>query len=272
MSVLQILHVTASRLMAVTADPCWVPAGKEQLATAALDLLHAAEPGSDHQLAWAQLLGWTAVTPDSSTCRRPAGRKRGDPGLDVDTELRWALLRRLAATGRAGDAEIDAELDGTRPMPAAGTRGLPGRDTGRRAQGGGLAPARGTRRPRLEGVLGGRGASASPSTRICWPRTWSGTSQVLPEIWAAQRHVRRLLGDALFPYYGRVTGAARPGWTRSSPSRTDPAISRVVIERRDVVERALRPRACRPDGAQAAGRPSLCRGTNHVTLLLEQRR
>ena len=29
----------------------------------------------------------------------------------VDTELRWALLRRLASTGRAGDAEIDAELD-----------------------------------------------------------------------------------------------------------------------------------------------------------------
>ena len=28
----------------------------------------------------------------------------------MDAELRWAILRRLAATGRAGDAEIDAEL------------------------------------------------------------------------------------------------------------------------------------------------------------------
>ena len=65
----------------------------------------------------------------SSACLgAAAGRDRGDqseqldllaglldgsaeiPGLTVDTELRWALLRRLAATGRAGDAEIDAEL------------------------------------------------------------------------------------------------------------------------------------------------------------------
>ena len=35
-SVLQILHMTAARLMAVTADPRWLPEGKEQLATAAL--------------------------------------------------------------------------------------------------------------------------------------------------------------------------------------------------------------------------------------------
>ena len=31
-SVLQILHMTASRLMAVNADPAWLPEGKAQLA------------------------------------------------------------------------------------------------------------------------------------------------------------------------------------------------------------------------------------------------
>ncbi len=31
-------------------------------------------------------------------------------GLDVDTDLRWALLTGLAAAGRADDARIDAEL------------------------------------------------------------------------------------------------------------------------------------------------------------------
>ena len=110
-SVLQILHVTASRLMAVTADPHWLPAGKEQLAAAALELLDTAEPGSDHQLAWVQLLGWTAVTQEQLDFL--AGLLAGSnevPGLAVDTELRWTLLRRLAAMGRAGDADIDAEL------------------------------------------------------------------------------------------------------------------------------------------------------------------
>ena len=110
-SVLQILHMTAARLMAVTADPRWLPAGKEQLATVALQLLQAAEPGSDHQLAWMQLLGWTAVTPEQLDFL--AGLLAGNvvvPGLAVDTELRWSLLRRLAAMGRADDADIDAEL------------------------------------------------------------------------------------------------------------------------------------------------------------------
>ncbi len=63
------------------------------------------------------------------------------PGLAIDTELRWALLRRLAATGRAGDAEIDAELrrDPTRQLRPSARGRVPGSNPGRRAQGGGLA-------------------------------------------------------------------------------------------------------------------------------------
>lgn len=59
-----------------------------------------------------QLLSWTAVTPEQLDTL--AGLLDGSvwiEGLTVDAELRWALLQRLAATGRAGDAEIDAELD-----------------------------------------------------------------------------------------------------------------------------------------------------------------
>ena len=32
------------------------------------------------------------------------------PGLLVDAELRWSLLQRMAAVGRADDAAIDAQL------------------------------------------------------------------------------------------------------------------------------------------------------------------
>src|SRR5690606_41666860 len=41
-------------------------------------------------------------------------------GLTVDTDLRWTLLRRLVVTGKAGEAEIDAEHE--RDRTAAGER------------------------------------------------------------------------------------------------------------------------------------------------------
>ncbi|MGH3302932.1 MAG: aminopeptidase N, partial [Streptosporangiaceae bacterium] len=110
-SVVQAMHGHVSRLLTTTADPGWVRPGKDLLASGAIELLRAAEPGSNGQLAWAQLLGWTAVTPDQLDLVADVLDGRTEiPGLVVDAELRWAFLRRLAATGRAGDAEIDAEL------------------------------------------------------------------------------------------------------------------------------------------------------------------
>jgi aminopeptidase N len=41
-------------------------------------------------------------------------------GLDIDTDLRWALLRRLVSTGVRGDEAIDAEL--ARDNTASGQR------------------------------------------------------------------------------------------------------------------------------------------------------
>jgi aminopeptidase N len=46
--------------------------------------------------------------------------ERSVDGLAVDTELRWALLHRLVVMGRAGEAEIEAEL--RRDDTAAGRR------------------------------------------------------------------------------------------------------------------------------------------------------
>ena len=63
-SVLQSLHMLTARLLRSMADPAWVGEGKQQLATAAVALLRSAEAGSDHQLAWAQLLAWTATSED----------------------------------------------------------------------------------------------------------------------------------------------------------------------------------------------------------------
>jgi aminopeptidase N len=244
-SVLQTLHLTAARLMAVIADPDWVPAGKEQLATAAVPLLRAAEPGSDHQLAWMQLLAWTASTPDQLDLL--AGLLAGTTvieGLTVDTELRWALLRRLAATGRAGDADIDAELsrdntDAGRRHAAAVRAAIPDaehKDDAWRL----LAESE---------ELGHEGVIAVTATfgqaehsRLLEPYA-ERYFEVLPELWASRGdHLRRVLADGLFP-----AAAASPGLLARideflAAAPRDPALARILIERRDTVERALRSR------------------------------
>jgi len=69
------------------------------------------------------MLGWTATASDQLDLL--AGLLDGSEvieGLAIDTELRWRLLRRLAAMGRAGDAQIDAELTRDHTNADSGTR------------------------------------------------------------------------------------------------------------------------------------------------------
>ncbi|RAJ44241.1 aminopeptidase N [Kitasatospora sp. SolWspMP-SS2h] len=93
------------------ADPAWRESGLERWAAAAESALRAAPAGSDHQLAWARALAGAARTDGQLALL--AGLLDGSveiEGLAVDTELRWSLLVRLVATGRADEAAIDAEL------------------------------------------------------------------------------------------------------------------------------------------------------------------
>jgi aminopeptidase N len=94
------------------ADPAWRAAGLGQLATALRDMLMSAEPGSDHQLAFAQAFAGVATAPADLELLSGLldGSVRMD-GLAVDTDLRWQLLRRLVSRGAAGQAKVDAELD-----------------------------------------------------------------------------------------------------------------------------------------------------------------
>jgi aminopeptidase N len=245
-SVLQILHMTASRLMAVNADPAWLPEGKAQLATAALGLLRSAEPGSDHQLAWAQLLGWTAVTPEQLDF--VAGLLDGTeviPGLAVDTELRWALLRRLAGTGRVADAQIDAELaadatDAGRRYAAASRASIP--DAEHKDAAWQLL----TQSVELghEGVMAVASGFGQPEHAALLAPYVGAYFAVLPEIWENRGdHIKRLLAEGLFPYWAASPELLRQVDDFLAAEQRDPALVRVLIERRDIVERALRSRA-----------------------------
>ncbi|MGW3229029.1 aminopeptidase N [Kitasatospora sp. NPDC001095] len=117
--VVQSVHRQVKLALDAYTDPQWREQGLERWAAAAEEHLRAAEPGSDHQLAWARALASVARTDGQLDLL--AGLLDGTvevKGLAVDTELRWTLLVRLAATGRADEAAIAAELE--RDNTAAG--------------------------------------------------------------------------------------------------------------------------------------------------------
>ncbi|MFG3494154.1 aminopeptidase N [Streptomyces sp. NPDC047928] len=119
--VVQSLHRQVKLALDLYAAPDWRPTGLARWTEAALEQLRAAAPGSDHQLAWARAFAATARTDEQLDLLAALldGSQTLD-GLAVDTELRWAFVERLAATGRFGEAEIAAEHE--RDRTAAGER------------------------------------------------------------------------------------------------------------------------------------------------------
>jgi aminopeptidase N len=247
---LQILHQVAAHVFARFAGPQWAPQGQQRLAAAAEELLRAAEPGSDLQLAWAQLLGWTATTPGQLDLL--AGLMNGSivlPGLVVDTELRWMLLRRLCTAGRAADTEIDAEAerdptDAGRRHAAACRAAVP--DAAHKAAAWALlasSPNLG-----LETLAEVAAAFAQPEHAHLLGPYANRYFEALPEIWAATNEdgtgsFRRAFGQLLFPYpLASPQLLARIDAFLTAAAR-DQDLARVVTEGRDVVERALRSRA-----------------------------
>src|SRR5690606_1266542 len=75
-------------------------------------LLEGAAPGSDHQLALARGYGKSVLSDEGLDFVR--GLYDGTitlDGLVLDQDLRWTVLKSLAYAGRAGEADIDAELE-----------------------------------------------------------------------------------------------------------------------------------------------------------------
>ncbi|GAA3695316.1 aminopeptidase N [Zhihengliuella alba] len=93
------------------------------LTTGVLDLLGRAEAGSDHQVALARAFarlarhGGEAATVEALLDADRSGRSP-IAGLEVDEQLRWALLQAGAASGRVAQDELDEAL-GTAPSAVA---------------------------------------------------------------------------------------------------------------------------------------------------------
>ncbi|MEU9392625.1 aminopeptidase N [Streptomyces sp. NPDC048324] len=119
--VVQSLHRQVKLAIEMYADPTAREALLTRWTDATLAHLRSAEPGSDHQLAWARAFAATARTPEQlDLLEALLDGSQTVEGLTVDTDLRWAFVQRLAAVGRFDEAEIAAEYE--RDRTAAGER------------------------------------------------------------------------------------------------------------------------------------------------------
>ncbi|HEY2792397.1 MAG TPA: aminopeptidase N, partial [Micromonosporaceae bacterium] len=243
-TVLQILHFF-SRGLLTSADPAWIGQGRAALADAAVPMLHAAVPGSDAQLIWAQLVGSTAATDDQLDLL--AGLLDGSveiEGLAVDTDLRWTLLSRLAATGRADAAAIDAEA--ARDATDAGARhaiacraAMPVAE--RKAE----AWRQLTESEELgyEGVQEVAVAFTDPGQAELLQPYVERYFQALPGLWASRSEVYRMLLCAMiFPHYAASLELIEQVDSFLAAGDRDPALVRLLTEQRDRVTRALKSR------------------------------
>jgi aminopeptidase N len=167
------------------------------------------------------------------------------PGLAVDTDLRWSLLHRLAATGRASDAEIDAEvaMDSTdvgRRKAAVARASIP--DAAHKAAAWHQV-ADSDRLGLEESIMVARSFNTAEHADLLAPYAEKYFAQ-LPAIWATRADLLRVsLGRELFPYSSASPELLDRIDAFLAESGRDPSLSRVVIEGRDVVEKALRSRA-----------------------------
>ncbi|MEN3612816.1 aminopeptidase N [Plantactinospora sp. ZYX-F-223] len=116
-AVVQDVLARARNLLDRYLDPEVRPAALEQLAGACARLLAVAPPGGSGQLAAAR--GWISATVDTARLTGWLAGKDVPDGLAVDAELRWAVLRRLAVLGAAGEPEIAAEQAADRSASGA---------------------------------------------------------------------------------------------------------------------------------------------------------
>ena len=162
----------------------------------------------------------------------------------MDTELRWALLERLAATGRAGDAEIDAELerdatDAGRRHAAAARAAVP--DAAHKEAAWTLLAE--SDDIGIEAVIEvSRGFNQPEHAELLAPYAERYLA-TLPAIWSSRgEFFRNVLGQLMFPYPA-VSPELVERLDAFLAEDRDPGLARVVIEARDRVQRALRSRA-----------------------------
>ncbi|MFD6993462.1 aminopeptidase N [Streptomyces sp. NPDC059943] len=248
--VVQSLHRQVKLALDLYAAPEWREAGLTQWTEATLAHLRTAEPGSDHQLAWARAFAATARTPQQlDLLQGLLDGSESVEGLAVDTELRWAFVQRLAAVGLHDEEEIAAEYE--RDRTAAGERHAAAARSARpTAEAKAEAWASVVESDKLpnalqEAVIGG--FVQTDQLELLAPYTEKYFAAV-KDVWDSRSHeMAQQIALGLYPalQVAQSTLDATDGWlTSASPNAS---LRRLMSESRAGVERALRAQAV--DGA-----------------------
>ncbi|GAA3912363.1 aminopeptidase N [Streptomyces gulbargensis] len=251
--VLQMVHTWARTAVTRYAAPAWREEGGRLLAEGGLRELRLAEPGSEQQLTWARF--FASVAGSEADFQLLEGLLDGTAkidGLDVDQELRWALLSPLAAHGRADEARIGEELarDDTATGKRHQVRLLASRPAAEvKAQ----AWAQVVESDALSNALVGATIAgfAQPSQRELTAPYAEKYFAVIERLWADRSiQIGMDVVQGLFPALQdrEDTLAATDAWL-SEHAGAAPALRRLVLEARDDLARALRAQAC--DGMAA---------------------
>ncbi|MCH5644128.1 aminopeptidase N [Gordonia sp. ABSL49_1] len=252
--VVQRVLLQATTAIEAYADPEWVSAeGRSGFSARLLELARAAQGGSDHQLAYVNTLLAGLLNADQVDVVR--GLLDGDdpadhglPGLAVDTDLRWKLVRALATAG-AIDTDPDStpiiDAEAARDNTATGTRQAAAARTARP-----LAEAKADAwakaidddslsniftRTMIEGFARpGQGELLEPYVAKYF--------DAVPEVWARRSsEVAQTVVIGLYPS-GAMTEDALSLADDFLAGDHPPALKRLIAEGRDGVARSLRAR------------------------------
>ncbi|MDT0306438.1 aminopeptidase N [Streptomyces sp. DSM 44917] len=244
--VVQTLHRQVKMALDLYAAPAWRETGLGLWAEATLEHLRAAPAGGDHQLAWARAFAGAART-DAHLGLLAALLDGSETieGLTVDTDLRWAFLHRLAATGRADEPEIAAEL--ARDATSAGERhaasARAARPTPEAKAEAWAAVVEGDKLPNAvqEAVIGGFVQTEQRELLAPYAEKYFAA---LKGVWESRSHeMAQQIAVGLYPSLQteQATLAATDAWLAgAAPSD---ALRRLVTEARAGVERALNAQA-----------------------------
>ncbi|KUM99726.1 aminopeptidase N [Streptomyces yokosukanensis] len=246
--VLQMLHAWADSALVHYAAPEWRRAGAELLAQGALRELRAAEPGSEHQLAWARFFATVAVVePDLKLLTELLDGTSAIDGLDVDQELRWAFLEPLAAHGAADESALAAELarDDTASGKRHQVRCLAARPSAAvKAQAWAqVVESDALSNALVEATIAG---FDQPSQRELTAPYAEKYFAAIERLWRERSiQIGMDVVRGLFPALQDrpETLAATDAWLQAHPDAA-PALRRLVLEARDDLARALRAQAC----------------------------
>ncbi|MFC7220238.1 aminopeptidase N [Streptomyces polyrhachis] len=251
--VVQSLQRQVKLALDLYADPAWRAEGLARWSEATVAQLRAAAPGSDHQLSWARALAATARTEEQLGLL--AGLLDGSveiEGLAVDTELRWALLQRLAAVGRADEERIAEELrrDATAAGECHAATARAARPTPEAKAEAWAAVVEGDKLANAvqEAVIGGFVQTGQRELLAPYTERYFAS---IADVFATRSHeIGQQIIVGLYPavQVSQATLDATDAWLAAADPA--PALRRMVVESRAGVERALKAQAA--DAAAAA--------------------